>query len=365
MRIKSFSFTSFLLCLGGLLLGLLLIVTLLVASTTRHRLTFAQHPTAPVPCSNGIPKGVQWQDYGSFAEQDAQDMQNAGIHWARVFWYQNGTGRSIPYDTLVQIANRHGINLTVTLIGIPGNDLGTPAQREAYKAWVSQLVNRYKASIHFWEINNEPNLFWNIDIDPKSDQTHYDASVARYVQLLHDSYTTIHAADPTAKVIIGGVSEYLAERYIDSLIKNEAYLYFDIMAFHPYQSTPQATVSRVNMLKSKMTTVPAFAAKPIWINEIGWHTPIPGSASYNEIPDEQTKANYLTQEMQLLRNDGVTLPVFWYMFRQGGTTSGFGLTIRTSATRVTYLPAYDAYKNLWAGQNNCLSPTLLATLSPS
>ena len=50
-------------------------------------------------------------------------------------------------------------------------------------------------------------------------------------KLLQYSYEIIHTNDPNGQVISGGLSEYHAERYLDSMIKLDAYKYMDIMAF--------------------------------------------------------------------------------------------------------------------------------------
>src|SRR5215472_8241372 len=61
-----------------------------------------------------------------------------------------------------------------------------------WKTYVSQVVNRYKGTIHTWEVWNEPDvpMFWQ-------------GSVADYVNLLRETYTTIKAIDPTATVLNG------------------------------------------------------------------------------------------------------------------------------------------------------------------
>ena len=86
------------------------------------------------------------------------DMQAAGATWARV---------SLPYGAagaaglarVVSAARAHHVRLVVVL-GKPGNqkDVGTTANRAAYRSWVTGTVRRFKASVKYWEVLNEPNL---------------------------------------------------------------------------------------------------------------------------------------------------------------------------------------------------------------
>lgn len=302
-------------------------------------------------------KGVTWQIepmWGQWPDtnwtavaQDAADIHNANITWARVELHQDYP--FAYFDKVVQLANQYHIHLLVLVYkSDPENDLGTQAQRDAYKGWLAQAVSRYKNDVDYWEIQNEENGGdnWNIDATPGSDQGQYDDSVGRFVQLMHDSYETIHANNPDARVLFGGLSDYHAERYIDSMIQHNAYLYMDIMAFHPYASTPKEVVAELNMLQRKMATQPGFASKPIWVTEIGFHTEAEWTNNPGYVSAEAKKAQDLVQTIQLLRANGVQL-TFWYTLHESSNVNGYGLTRRDPSTlATTYLPAYDAYKAL-------------------
>ena len=293
---------------------------------------------------SGVPKGVDWQIepmWGAYpttnwtaVEQDATDMQNAGINWGRVDWPES---HSFAYfDQVVAISTKHNINiLPIIESNSPSGALGNQSQRDTYKTWLAQVVARYKTNIHYWEIENEENKW----------------PVADFVQHMKDSFETIHAVDPTAKVVFGGLSQYQSEGFIDQMIQDNAYRYMDIMAFHPYGSSPKADLMWLQLLKSKMATQPGFATKPIWITEVGFFTGVNWPSNAGEEPTEQAKADALIQVMQLLRNNGAQLPIFWYVLHESANISGYGLTQRNPVTlQTTYLPAYTAYKNLWANE---------------
>ena len=162
----------------------------------------------------GRAKGVALYDFLEFWGDDAAGMrtafgelQAAGVTWARLHLaYGPRAGTRLEAATVA--ARAHGIRLVVVLHKPPPfKDLGTPADRAAYRVWVAATVKRFKASVRYWEIMGEPNLryTWNIDNRAGSNQAAYAASVRRYVALLKDGYTTIKKADPQAVVLFGGL----------------------------------------------------------------------------------------------------------------------------------------------------------------
>ena len=171
---------------------------------------------------------------------DFADMNAGNITWARIDLYKTDSPNP-AFDAAIQAARDHGINLVVTVRKPwPDKDLGTEADRAAYRTWLAEMVNRYKYHVKHWEIHNEPNLHyeWNIDESSGSNQAQYVSSVGRYVSHLQDGFETVKATDPVATVLFGGLSEWTVERYMDVLITTEAYRYFDIMSFHPYGYDP-------------------------------------------------------------------------------------------------------------------------------
>ncbi len=303
-------------------------------------------------------KGIEWpieQEWGAWpatnwtaVDQDATNIENAGITWARTEFYQNHPFEY--FDKVLQIAKQHHIHLLpIVYKSDPPTDLGTAAQQAQYKQWLTMAVLRYKNDMQYWEIHNEPDIpeNWNINVRPYSDQTAYETSVQNFIKFMQLSYETIHANAKDAQVVFGGLSEYRAERYIDAMIKYNAYRYMDIMAFHPYNVAPLDILGRLNMLYLKMATQPGFAAKPVWVTEIGFHTRVEwASTNAGYVATEQEKAADLVQTVQLLHSNGVQI-VFWYVLHEDDNFNGYGITIRNPTTLQTqYLPAYYAYKNL-------------------
>ena len=327
-------------------------------SSTSYQVPSQQNtPSSTSPQAFYHKKGVTWQidqTWGEWpntnwkaVEQDASDLHNAGITWARVSFSQDPP--FAYFDRVVQIAQHYQIQLLpIVYKNNPSTDLGNSSQQDEYKQWLTRSVQHFKGYIHYWEIGNEENLSdnWNINTDPNSNQGDFDNSVQRFVQLMQDSYEIIHANDPNGQVVFGGLSEYRAERYLDSMIKFDAYKYMDIMAFHPYSTSPTGDLDRLKMLQTKMASQPGFARKPIWVTEIGFHTQS-NWTNIDYVATEQGKAAYLVETMNLLSENGVQLS-FWYTLHESDDVNGHGLTVRNPSTlSTTYLPAYNAYKQLW------------------
>ena len=319
--------------------------------------SLADSDTTPTPIPTPPPaqaKGVVLRSFveywgGNRAGMDADltDLKNGGVTWAR-FDLNYTSSRNPSLDAAIESAKAHGIKVLVTVRKPwPDKDLGTQGDRDYYKSWLASKVNRYKYYVKHWEIQNEPNLHyeWNIDESTGSDQASYVASVQRYLAVLQDAHGVIKANDPDATVLFGGLSEWTVERYMDVVVTTDAFRYFDIMSFHPYGYNPDRVLSRFNSFKSKMNLTADYAPKPIWVSETGFNTSWNNKAGF--VTTETTKADYLKQSSVKLYLAGAQLPLFWYTLHENDTSPGYGLTVRNKTSgSVQYLPAYYAYRDL-------------------
>jgi Glycosyl hydrolase catalytic core len=291
--------------------------------------------------------GRYWGDNSRGIVSDVRDIDAAGATWIRMD-LEPTAGSAAALGVAVQAAKARGIQLLVVLRKPPPlKDLGTRADRAAYRAFVRQAVARHKASVRHWEINDEPNLShnWTIDHAPASNQSSYEASVRRYVTHLQDGYQTIKQVDPKATVLFGGLSEWRVERYLDVLVKTPAFKYFDVMSYHTYGRTPAKVVARFDVIRNKMRSVPAYASKPIWVTEWGYNTSWTNKGGY--VKTEVLKASYLPVTIRQLRAAGASGPCFWYTLHENGSnSSGYGLTLKNKETlKTTRLPAFTAFRN--------------------
>ena len=307
-------------------------------------------PSASASSGKGIslrPFAEYWGGNTAGMASDFADMRAANISWARMDLFKTASP-NLAFDTAIQAAKNHGINVVVVVHKTaPEKDLGTDADRAAYRTWLAEMVNRYKYHVDHWEIHNEPNLHyeWNIDDSSGSIQAQYVAAVHRYVSHLQDGFQTVKANDPGATVLFAGLSEWTVERYMDVLVTTQAYRYFDVMSFHPYGYNPDRVLSRFNSFKGKMNLNPSYAEKPIWVTEIGFNTSWTNKAGY--VSSEQQKADYLAQTLRRLDEAGARLPIFWYTLHENDSASGYGLMRKNKTSLQTdYFAAFNAYRNL-------------------
>ncbi len=159
-------------------------------------------------------------------------------------------------------------------------------------------LNRYGllpdgVGVRYWEIWNEPDVpFYWYARGPGSE-------VTDYLRLLKVAYMAAKAADPAAAIVIGGLSYWGREGWIEDLFEaikldpNSAAHgdYFDVMAWHVYSRAVdlynRASWSR-HLLRDH-----GFAGKEVWINEANipvWGDPTPPQrdpGTHRGSPEEQ------------------------------------------------------------------------------
>ncbi|SEO90867.1 sugar-binding protein [Paenibacillus sp. OV219] len=142
-----------------------------------------------------------------------------------------------------------------------------PRTVSEYANFVYKTVLRYKDTVHQWEIWNEPNL------DGFFRPTH---SAEAYVELLKAGYLAAKRADPTATVVMSGLSG-TGGGYLDEMIAAGAMDYTDAVVIHPYQAgDPEAGDAFVHDLAGVQAKAPN---KPLWLTEWGWRTDEQGASN--------------------------------------------------------------------------------------
>jgi hypothetical protein len=299
--------------------------------------------------------GVSWN--ARDVDGELGDMQRAGLTWVRTGFQFAWRGQATSYewiDSVVERATAHRLDIILAMFGKPRNDLGSNPDREAYKQWLREMVRRYKSRVRVWEVGNEPNIheYWNIRGNPGD--ASWNDGVRRYAQHLGDTYEAIKEEDPTATVLLGGLSQYHAVEFFDRLVDERvdgrpSYHFFDAMNLHPYGDTPDDVVAEVRAMQRRMAAVPGVAGKDLWITEFGWQTSWKRYHRY--VASEEIKARYLVESIRKLRTIGIRTPILIYTWRDDGFTredvgdgSGFGLT--TKRPRTVYLPAFYELQRL-------------------
>lgn len=177
-----------------------------------------------------------------------------------------GTFRWSRADEIVLAANKYGVQLQPVLLFTPSwagsSYIRAPTSTASWTQFVEKVVSRYKNSVHYWELWNEP------------DGPYWQSGTDQYVHtILVPGYRAARKADPLAHILLG--EPYFA----DSAFLNEIYSSgggnsFDIAGFHEYASalSPGAVQGDVATVQ-KVLDAHHQSSKPVWVGEYGYPEP--------------------------------------------------------------------------------------------
>jgi hypothetical protein len=208
---------------------------------------------------------------------------------------------------------------------------------EAWRTFVRAVTARYKGRVSAWELWNEENhpTFWQ----PVPD-------AAAYSRLLKITYQEIKSIDPSAVVVLGGISG-VDVGFLEAIAANGAWASFDVLAVHPYvgAKSPEAGRLASSEISKAQALMNRLGRKPVWITELGWAS----SSGPWGVRSEDLQASYLVRGLVLALSAGAE-KVFWYDFANDGwdTTNdehNFGL-VRRDWKQIK--PGFNAYRTLIA-----------------
>ncbi|MBN2447128.1 MAG: beta-galactosidase, partial [Phycisphaerae bacterium] len=224
----------------------------------------------------------------------------AGVKWTReeLNWRliepRQGEFDFEFFDTMVETAQRHGISVYGLLC------YSTPWCQppitdefiEHYCRYVRAMVGRYGERIKYWEIWNEPNIFF------------WPGPKERYPVLLKRAYETVKAVDPDAQVL-GCSTAGIDTTFIQMVVEQGAP--FDALTIHPYRHDLN-THAFMNELRAVRELV---GGRDVWITEMGWPSHIGGLS-------EREQAGYVARTYIAALASGAVRSVSWYDFREDG-----------------------------------------------
>ena len=278
----------------------------------------------------------------------------AGVQWAReqfdwdVIEPSDGEYSWTSYDKVIDEYSQRGIKmvglLTYSSSWASSNPYDPdaefyPPDATAWKDYVATVAGHYKNEVNYWEIWNEPNHsgFWK-------------GSVTEYADLITAASTAIKAANPNAKIVLGGLSGSDAD-YLDDLYTaiGDASV-IDVVAFHLYRTaegtfnhSPEDSLDGLNSLVTDIYNVKTIIRKndkaktPIWLTELGWTTYTGGVTTTQQ-------AQFLMRAYTIALAIPNVKKVFWYSFSdtssdQTQSEAKFGLV----DTEYSEKPALDAF----------------------
>ena len=220
-------------------------------------------------------------------EAQARAMQRNGVAWIRlpVYWRDvepaRGDLRLGALDAQVGAAARAGLPvMPVVLVAPawaakkPGNFNSHPARVSDYAGFVAALARRYGRGGTYWNENAGPDLpisrwqIWNEpDLEPYWDQEE-PGWQNTYLPLLRAAGTAIREVDPSAQVVLAGLSNF-SWTSLSRLYRAGARGSFDIAAINPFSREVSGVMEIVRRYREVMKTN-REASKRLILSEVAW-----------------------------------------------------------------------------------------------
>lgn len=158
--------------------------------------------------------------------------------------------------------------------------VGAPCDMEAYKSYLTALVERYDGDgvndmpgliipVKYWEICNEPSMQGGVTGGMGEELKFFVGTSEEYIEILKASYETIKEADPDAMVLHAGIAgmDQTFVDFWDPIYAADIGDYFDIANVH----TISTDENREDLYMDKYLTFLGkygLEDKPIWITEL-------------------------------------------------------------------------------------------------
>ena len=311
----------------------------------------------------------------SGVERDGKGILNQG--WLAELDAAVSKARAAGLEVLMPIADGvpYWASADPAKIGGRWNKMWLPANMSDYGDFVGFVVRRYSPmGVTSYEIWNEPNhpYFWPSGVN-----------AAAYTDMLRAGSAAVRLANPSAKVLMGGLSAS-DSTYMAALYAAGAGPMFDIAAIHPYTGDVAPTLCWTDATGRKakdafcgieavrdVMVVNGDTAKPLWLTELGWSTT---TAAYGV--SEAQQASYLTDAFTWLSSRPYVTNAFWYGFRNtywlGDDPAEFEANTGVLRTDFSAKPAYTALTGVTARQaasgattTTVAGPTTTATTVPA
>jgi hypothetical protein len=281
----------------------------LPTATPRATPTVAASPLGsptPTPLPPAVFKpgwGVQLHLFGVDLDQTLAWAQGLGVQWIKqqVEWtnieHAPGEYEWGELDYIVDRANGYGLRLMLSLNHAPEwtrsdpLEYGPPHDPAEFGRFMGLLAARYRGRVAAYELWNEPNLRreWRGErLDP-----------ALFVALVREGAQAVHAADPEAQVISGGLAvtgindgqTAVDDRvYLRGMVTAGVGQWVDGVGVHPYgfANPPQERWDDPTHQAPSHNDHPSFffrdtlddyrailvegglSALPLWVTEFGW-----------------------------------------------------------------------------------------------
>jgi hypothetical protein len=273
-----------------------------------------------------IRQELPWEQIEPVAKGQTTDPKFGESTWAK-------------FDDIVERANSLGLNLILRVDTSPRWALpadapdgrGPPLREADYWDFLSQVATRYRGKVAAYQVWNEPNL--------NSEWGRQPPDAAAYARLLRGASERIHAADPSARVLMAALAPTLTENadalneltYLQELYDAGVRGTFDVLAVQAYGlrgGPDDPRVDRADVTFSRPLLVRQVmerngdAATPIWATEMGWNVNPPDFPiqSYGRVTPS-LQARYTVRAFERVREQWPWMQVVcvWYWKRPDET----------------------------------------------
>jgi hypothetical protein len=163
-------------------------------------------------------------------------------------------------DYIVRKAGQYRLAVQPVLVyspswAAPGSS--SPPRAADFSRFVKRFAARYRRNIDHYEMWNEPDI-----------SRYWEGTQAEYVgRVLIPGYRAVKAADPQAKVLLGGPTNADAG-WLHGIYRHGGGRSFDVMTYHDYTGDPAALV-RNAFVVDDVLEAHGQGRKPIWLGEYG------------------------------------------------------------------------------------------------
>ena len=213
------------------------------------------------PACNGVTQGTQ------FVDRELALAADLGVRNLRVEfpWPLIEPAPGVydwrRADYIVRAARRRHVPLQPILIYTPAwaaTNANDPPASEDFTPFVRAIVKRYRKTIHYWELWDEPDL-----------ERYWAGGQQAYVErIVIPGYRAIKATDRRAKVVLAA-SQKPDQEWTRGVYRLGGGSSFDILSYHDY-SADRRVLSNASLMLAVLREH-GQARKPIWLGEYGVH----------------------------------------------------------------------------------------------
>ena len=213
-------------------------------------------------------------------------LVRAGVSWANIQPSRRPSSRNWrSLNLLANEAAKDGFNLVLDFNGCTvwacGMVRAAPrgAALKAFEHFVAAAVARYEPSSSFWKGKPHiPTITWQVWNEVNAGYFWPNPTPASYAKFLGEISATIKAVDPSASVIMSGLTGLPGAssdgvgvtRFLRGLFKQPGFAQSTAaIVVHGYSTSPGGSLAILDEARSVMLAN-NDAAQPIWVTEMSW-----------------------------------------------------------------------------------------------